>query len=306
MKVFLILQAIFLALPAFAKNIEGNELRQIMQTIGITKNETYSGNDWSQLTKIYPNVKWKNIEDKEYSDAKSGSTISRQTKFDITAKGVRSMIFEIEATTFGYYDSGAFRNQLEALGTQVKTVCLDEMNAATTGFAWYQISSKEFNPIYVSISWTAGSGGSGETIKLSLKPTKNSCTTKNYWKNENTSLAVKSTDLGYLTGKIETFVGAGCEYYLASDDKKKTKKIIGSEDFSHSGIILNIEGKDILVKGRTDSRGAFLGAYDTTTLRIPAGKSKVNGESGSKTQTFFNLNSSGTVTQTSVVGYCYD
>lgn len=304
MKYFLIVQILFLVLPTFAKNVEGNELQQMMQVIGIPKNETHTGNDWGQLTKIYPKVKWKNVDDKEYSDARNGSTTQRKTKFDITAKGARSMMFEIESTTFGHGDSYAFRDQIKALGAQVKTICLDEGNAETTGFAWYQISSKELNPIYAHIAWTGGSGGSGETINLTLQPIKNSCTTKNYWKNEHTAAVMKSTEIGYLAGTIKTFVGAGCEYYLTTDDKKKNKKSIGADAAIGKGIVLNINGKDILVKGENNDKGAFLGSFDTTTLRIPAGKSKGCGEECSKTLTSFNLNSSGTVTQTPVVGYC--
>lgn len=313
MKFFLIAKILFLALPIFAKNVEGNELQQMMQVIGIPKNETHTGNDWGQLAKIYPKIKWKNVEDKEYSDARNGSTTQRKTKFDITAKGARSMMFEIESTTFGQGDSYAFRDQIEALGAQVKTICLDEGNAETIGFAWYQISSKEFNPIYAHIEWTGGSGGSGETIKLSLQPIKNTCKTKNYLETKNNSVqssiaTSKDRKFGYLVGTLKIKEsGGGCAYYLASDYKQVNKKSIGKTVSGISGIVLNIDGKDILIKGRNDSKGEFLGSFGTSTLRIPVGKIKVDSQDGSEEQrTQFNLNSSGTVTQTSVVGDCHE
>lgn len=316
MKYFLIVQILFLVLPTFAKNVEGNELQQMMQVIGIPKNETHSGNDWSQLTKIYPKIKWKNVENKEYSDAKNGSTTLRKTKFDITAKGARSMIFEIESTTFGHGDSYAFRDQIEGLGAQVKTICLDEGNAEITGFAWYQISSKELNPIYAHIAWTGGSGGSGETIKLALQPIKNSCTTKNSGKTKSNSIqpsnaATKADDnsndqnvlkLGYIkdTSKMS---GGGCTYYFASNYKKSSKPI-GTDLIDEAGMVLNVNGKDVLFKGSNNNKGEFTGSFDTSTLRIPKGKSKGCGEECSEIRTHFELNISGAVSKIPVIGIC--
>jgi hypothetical protein len=288
---------------AFATNNDTeNELQQMMQVIGVPKNETYLANDWGQLNKIYPKINWKSIQDKEYSFAKGGSTVSRKTRFDITAKGARTVMMEIESSTFGYGDGYAFRNQLKALGPQVKTVCTDKENGASTGFAWYEISSKEYNPIYVYISWSAGSGGVSETINLTLKPIPNSCTTKNYWEKQSIALTTKSIVIGYLKNSIMS--GAGCTYYFASDFKKKNKMPIGTDMVDSSGMVLNINGRDVLVKGSNNSKGEFLGSFDTTTLRIPAGKSKDCGEECAMVQTNFNLNSSGIMTQTPVIGIC--
>ena len=145
------------------------------------------------------------------------------------------------------------------------------------------------------------SGGSGgepiNLIKCSIAESDTSSS-------QLTSATTQDTKIGYLAGTIKTFDGAGCSYYRASDDKKKNKKLIGADDAVGKGFVLNLDGRDVLFKGSNNSKGEFTGSFDTNTLRIPAAKSKGCGEECSKTLTSFNLNLSGTVTQTPVVGYC--
>ena len=178
--------------PVISRNVSVNELQLMMQVIGIRKSENHSGNDWDQLSKVFPKIKWNNVEDKEFAYAKNGTLIIRQNKFDITVKGARTMIFEIQTSISGNGDSRSFRDQLKSMGSQVKTICLDAINAESIGYSWYQISSNEFNPIYAHVEWSVGSIGSEESIKLTLEPIKNSCTTKNYWQNEFASSNSKS------------------------------------------------------------------------------------------------------------------
>lgn len=143
------------------------------------------------------------------------------------------------------------------------------------------------------------SGGSGgEPIELKNCSVNDTVSTKI----DSTPIELSGTKIGYLkdTSKI---VGGGCTYYLSKEFDKKNSKPIASETIDFSGVVLNIDGKDVLYKG-ADNKEGFLGSYGTSTLRISNGKMKDCGiECGVKTTSFI-LNSSGTVTQTPVKGSC--
>lgn len=274
-------------------------LVKITKIIAVPENQKYTGNAWSQLKAIFPKTNWVTTTDKNYSDARKGTVQDINKKIDVVAAGAASIINYVAATIDDEAGSpNLFRDQIKGLGTQAKLQCSDEDNSESNGSMWYEITLKELKPVYATVSWSSGSGGGSENLELDNSPVKNSC--------EKEKSAKTNLKFGYLTGKIKQFNGAGCTYKLLADDNKKSiNKIVGADSFDGSGIVLNVDGQDILVKGGNDAKGSFSGVFGAYKVNIPSGKVKSCGEECSKTITSVVITKNPDYKNAvQVVGYC--
>ncbi len=121
-----------------------------------------------------------------------------------------------------------------------------------------------------------------------------------------TSMSVDDNEInvGYLKNTVKIFDGAGCEYILAQDDKKKgDHKPVAADDYYGKGIVLNINGQDLLVVGSNGKTG-FTGKADKFQVSIPNGKQRSCGEECAKTLTTIVINKGSVKKSTPVVAYC--
>ena len=86
-------------------------------------------------------------------------------------------------------------------------------------------------------------------------------------------VAQKTLKIGYLKNTIPTYYGFDsadfCGYTLKSDFEIGKSNAVASAAWEGSGIVLNINGSDVFVKGGDNDQGDFLGEFGSYKVKIP-------------------------------------
>lgn len=146
---------------------------------------------------------------------------------------------------------------------------------------------------------SGGSGGEPVEINacsIEIKQSLVSSAQTNDGKSSETAIATKEIKLGYLKGSIKIAETYGCLYALKSDSKKQREtNQIGNDSDDGTGVVINVDGRDVLVKGSYDNKGVFSGVFDGYRFLIP------------KNKNFFEITKSPNYKlQIPVVGQCSD
>lgn len=151
----------------------------------------------------------------------------------------------------------------------------------------------------IFMTYVDGSCGAGSINRHQLKlidgEYKLSANARNIAASNMSSTGVTRNQFGYLAGRIKTYEGAGCSYYRKEDEKKKEPRTFAADDYSGKGIVLNMDGKDVLLKEKSRNSGknhevsSILYEDHAMRLTVRFGASRSCGEECSKTMSTFEI-----------------
>lgn len=146
---------------------------KIIRVAALNENSDYTGNDWSKLNELFGNNKFKNISDREFTDAKSWQVTVGNSTYDIAAKGARSMIFLAVASVDS--PAGDFNEFSKFLSTakNTKKICVVD-DSASFAERYYEYRNLT-KPIIIKYQFSAGSGGATESITVGIKELPKEC-----------------------------------------------------------------------------------------------------------------------------------
>ena len=127
------------------------------------------------------------------------------------------------------------------------------------------------------------------SINIESKPSDTAKTPNTQAPQQQKEVGFTAAQFGYLAGTIKIFDGAGCAYYRKEDEKKKNAKYLAADDYDGKGVILNIDGKDVLMAEKSRNEKVRIAANQDITLTVRYGQSKSCGEECSLTYANFEL-----------------
>lgn len=217
-----------------------------IQAVAVPLSATYSNNDWSRLDEVFgKQLNFKEISSKSHSTARAAKfVISKGVTASITVNGARTMIqqtaFEVSVADGSIGAIGA------QLGASAKKVCtVDDSASAAEIYYSYENNTK---PVLIQHTTSAGSGGAWETMTVGGVNLPKECGVKQVGVPGASSPVKPELRVQKLKGTIKTFNGAGCTYYAREDLNKKSRSAIGADDDQGKGLVLNLEGEDVLLK----------------------------------------------------------
>jgi hypothetical protein len=262
---------------------------------------------WENLNAVMPSAKWAVSQDKRYPFAKATSIKDKTGTVKITVGGARTMVTEASAAFSADYEIDI--DKFLASSVKSKQVCVIE-DMASAKDIYYEVTLSGYKPTIFHYEFSSGSGGGFDTVSIGSIDLPKACSkasAKSGWVSSEAKPTQASGELvfGYLKGTIKTFDGAGCTYVLGADDKKKgEQKPIAASPYEDDGVVLNINGQDVLVKMQIN-KGAFTGTKDGYKFDIPNGKTVRCGEECSKTFTNLQVsNGQGYKKSIPIVSYC--
>lgn len=120
---------------------------------------------------------------------------------------------------------------------------------------------KTGTPIAVSAILESSSRGAREAL-ITVRDCKANILSEPYSSDE-----IKDIRIGELKNTIKTAETYGCFYELRTDKNKKTT--VGALSADDSGIVINVNGSDVLFKGVFGKNESFSGKFSNFTLKIP-------------------------------------
>lgn len=217
-----------------------------IQAVAVPLSATHSNNDWSRLAEVFGGqLNFKEISSKTYSTSKAAKfVISKGATAYVTVNGARSMIqqaiFEVSVPDDSIGTIGA-----QMMSTAKKVCTVDDSASATEIYYSYEKNTK---PMLIQYITSAGSGGASETITVGGVNLPKECGVRQGSVSTSSTPVKLELAVQKLKGTIKTFDGAGCTYYAREDINKKARRAIGADDDQGNGLVLNLEGEDVLLK----------------------------------------------------------
>jgi hypothetical protein len=275
---------VFSTVNADARN---DLLVNLVKVVSIPANEDYTGNDWRILAKLFPKIIWKDIESNDGFGKATNLKIS-ESQAEISVLGARSMISQVKSNFSYPADESLVRDGMKNLANMAKLVCESGDNSSYFGEEFYRITLNGYKSIIAKVEWSYGSSGGSEYLTIGDVQLGDNCK-----KTETTSSVEKQPKvdlikLGFISGALKTFDGAGCYYTLKPDKNDSNSEQIAADSYDGKGLILNINGQDTLIPGTTKN-GEFFGENGQYKVKIPSGKTKSCGEECAETQTTIEL-----------------